>query len=81
MAGEVGGGERVLAAIVDAHGGVTRSYVTVVVSVKPAMDLATRPYDDNQIMGREVREATVVAGHGRACLWRCTTAMAVTASS
>ena len=46
-----------LAAMEDSHGGVTRSHVMVVVAVKMAMALASRPYGDDQIRER-------VAGHG-----------------
>ena len=50
----------------DAHGTVTCSHVAVVVAVKPASALASRPYDDEQPRVREVLGASVVAGHG---LW------------
>ena len=70
-----------LAAMADAHGGVVHYCMTAAVGVKPAVALETRPYGDDKIREREVRDATVVAGHGRACSWWCTTAMAATASS
>ena len=65
-AGEVGGGERVLAAMVDVHGGITRSYMMAVVAVKLAAVLATSPNSDDQMREREVGGGWVVVGHGRA---------------
>ena len=55
-----------LAAMADAHGSIMHSHVTAVVGVKPATVLATNPYGDDQMREREVGDATVVAGHGRA---------------
>ena len=66
MAGEVGGGERMPAAITDAHGGVACSCVTAVVAVKLAMASATRPYGDDGPNERKVGGAVEMAGHGRA---------------
>ena len=66
MAGEVGGGELVRAAMADAHGMVAHSGVVAAVIVKPALALASRPYDDDQMREREVIGGWVVAGHGRA---------------
>jgi len=47
VASEVDGGERMLAALGDVHGGVARSRMTMLVAVKLAMALATRPYGDD----------------------------------
>ena len=64
MAGEVGGGERMPMAMVDAHGSVARSRMTVAVAVKPATALVTRPYGNDRLKWREVGGAPVAAGHG-----------------
>ena len=42
----VGRGERVLAAMADAHGSVVRSHAAAVIAVKWVMALASRPYSD-----------------------------------
>ena len=81
MAGEVSDGKLVRVAMVDAHGAVARSGVVAAVTVKPASALASRPYNKDQIREREVRDATVVAGHGQACSRWCTATMAAMASS
>ena len=62
-AGEVGGGELVRVDMADVHGAVARFGVVVVVTVKPALALESRPYDDDQMREREVRGGRVVAGH------------------
>ena len=47
MAGEVGGGEPVRTAMANAHGAVARFGVVAAVTVKLALALASRPYDDD----------------------------------
>jgi len=64
--GEVSGGELMRAAMADAHDTVTRSGVVAAVIVKPALALASRPYDDDQMREREVGGGSVVASHVRA---------------
>ena len=54
------------AAMADTHGVVERSDVVAAVIVKPALALASRPYDDDQMREREVIGGRVVAGHERA---------------
>ena len=54
MAGEVGGGELMHTAMVDAHGVVACSGVVAVVIVKLTLALASRPYNDDQMREREV---------------------------
>ena len=49
----------------DTHNGVVRSCMMAAVAVKLAMVLATSPYGDEKAREREVRDATMVAGHGR----------------
>ena len=50
----------------DMHGDGVHSRMMVAVAVKPATVSATSPYGDDQTKEREVRDAMVVAGHGRA---------------
>ena len=52
MAGEVGGGELVRAAMADVHGTVMRFGVVAAVTVKLASALASRPYDDGLMRER-----------------------------
>ena len=47
MAGEVGGGELVRAAMANVHGAVACSGMVVAVIVKLGSALPSRPYDDN----------------------------------
>ena len=54
-----------LTAMADAHDGIVRYRMMAAVAVKLAMVLATSPYGDEKAREREVRDATMVAGHGR----------------
>ena len=51
-------------AMVDVHGTIMCSHVAVVVAVKSALALASRPYGDEQPRVREVRGAPIAAGLG-----------------
>ena len=64
MAGEVDSGELVRTAMADAHDAVAHSGVVAAVIVKPALALASRPYDDDQMRERKIRGGRVVAVHG-----------------
>ena len=66
MAGEVGDGELMRAAMADTYGAVAHSGVVAAIIVKSALALASRSYDDDQMREREVIGGWVVAGHGRA---------------
>ena len=66
MTGEVGGYELVRVAMAEAHSAVVHSGVVAAVRVKPALALASRPYDDDQMRVREVGGGWVVASHERA---------------
>jgi len=61
-----GHGKFELAAMAGALGAAAHSRATAAVVVKPATVLATSPYDNDQTREREVGDATVMAGHGRA---------------
>ena len=66
MAGEVTDGEHVLPAMADGHNVDSCSRTDAVVVVKQAMALASRSYGNDQPREREVGEALMVAGDGRA---------------
>ena len=76
-----GRGKLVLMAMVGVLGGDACFGVDEAVAVQQAMALASRTYGEDKPREREVGEALVGTGHGRARAWRCTATMATMAAA